>query len=57
MSLLLIREDVSCVVLAIWVGLFGLARAQLKIISPKHGTTRNILGGASTNRRQAWVGP
>jgi hypothetical protein len=44
-------------VLGIWAGLFGPARAQPENRSPKHDTTRNNMGRASTARRRAWAGP
>jgi hypothetical protein len=43
-------------VLGIWAGLFGLARARPENSSPKHGPTRNNMGRASTARRRAWAG-
>lgn len=55
MSLLLIREDVSCVVLTIWVGLFGLARAQLEIIS--QSTTQHVIFWAGLARTEDRPGP
>jgi hypothetical protein len=47
----------SNLVLEIWAGLFGPARARPKNKSPKHGPTRNNMGRASTSRRQAWARP
>jgi hypothetical protein len=44
-------------VLGIWVGLFGLARARHENKSPKHGPARNNMVRASTARRRAWAGP
>jgi hypothetical protein len=46
-----------CLVLGIWAGLFGPARAWPENKSPKHGPTRNNMGRASTARRRAWAGP
>jgi hypothetical protein len=48
---------VARLVLGIWAGLFGPARARPKNRSPKHGPARNNLGRASTARRWAWAGP
>ena len=45
------------VVLGIWAGLFGPARARPENKSPKHGPARNNMGRASTARRRAWAGP
>jgi hypothetical protein len=47
----------SPLVLGIWAGLFGPARARPENKSLKHGPARNNMGRASTARRQAWVGP
>jgi hypothetical protein len=47
----------SSLVLGIWAGLFGPARARPENKSPKHGPARNIMGRASTARRRAWAGP
>jgi hypothetical protein len=44
-------------VLGIWAGLFGPARARPENKSPKHGPARNNMGRASTARRRAWAGP
>jgi hypothetical protein len=44
-------------VLGIWAGLFGPARARPENKSPKHGPARNNMDRASTTRRRAWVGP
>jgi hypothetical protein len=45
------------VVLGIWAGHFGPARARPKNRSPKHGPARNNMGRAGTARRWAWAGP
>jgi hypothetical protein len=47
----------SCLVLGIWAGLFGPARARSENRSPKHGTARNNLDRTSTTQRRAWAGP
>jgi hypothetical protein len=44
-------------VVGIWAGLFGLARARHENKSPKHGPARNNMGRASMARRRAWAGP
>jgi hypothetical protein len=44
-------------VLGIWAGLFGPARARPENKSPKHGPARNNMGRASTARRRVWAGP
>jgi hypothetical protein len=44
-------------VLGIWAGLFGPARARPENKSPKHGPARNNIGRASTARSRAWAGP
>jgi hypothetical protein len=49
--------DGSWVVLGIWVGLFGLARARPENKSPKHGPARNNMGRANTARSRVWAGP
>jgi hypothetical protein len=46
-----------CLVLGIWVGLFGPARARPENRSPKHDPAQNNMGRASTTRRRAWAGP
>jgi hypothetical protein len=52
-----LRDEGLRVVLGIWAGLFGPARARPENRSPKHGPARNNLGRASTARRRAWSGP
>jgi hypothetical protein len=44
-------------VLGIWAGLFGPARARPENRSPKHGPAQNNMGRASMARSQAWAGP
>jgi hypothetical protein len=48
---------VLVVVLRVWAGLFGPARARPKNRSPKYGPTRNNMGRASTAQSRAWAGP
>jgi hypothetical protein len=47
----------SGLVLGIWAGFFGPARARPENKSPKHGPTRNNMGRANTARSRAWAGP
>jgi hypothetical protein len=46
----------EALVVGIWVGFFGPARARPENRIPKHGPARNNLGWASTARRRAWAG-
>jgi hypothetical protein len=50
-----VRKEAN-LVLGIWAGLFGPARARPENKSPKHGPTRYKMGRASTARRRAWAG-
>jgi hypothetical protein len=47
----------SAMIVEIWSGLFGPARAQSENRSPKHGSARNNMGRASTARKRAWTKP
>jgi hypothetical protein len=51
------QGEAAALVLGIWAGLFGPARARLENRSPKHDPARNNIGRASTARRRAWVEP
>jgi hypothetical protein len=47
----------SFVVLGIWTGFIGSARAQHKNMSPKHDPVRNNMSWANTVQKRIWVGP